>query len=428
VPPPDSLGALRERQFRLVFSAQAVSVLGDNIVPVALAFAVLDLTHSASDLGLVLAARTIPLVVFILVGGVWADRLPRQRLMVTSDLVHFMSQALMAALLVTGTATVLQLIVLQAVHGTATAFYRPASSGLIPQTVSRARLQQANALLFVALSVGTILGPVLAGVLVAVTDPGWAIALDAVTFAISGALLIRVKPLGLVTVSEGRGFFADLAGGWQEVRSRTWLWLTIVDAALFQFAVLGSFFVLGPLVAEHALHSKSAWALILAAFGLGAVIGGAAALRFHPRRPLVALHVVMLGVAPGLILLALHAPTLLIASAEVLAGFAMGFGGTLWETTLQERIRPDALSRVSAWDWMGSGALRPLGLIAAGPVAAAIGVRPTLLGAAAVLLCSSGISLVVPSVRHVVRPRHLHVPAAPSEPEPAPTLERAAEA
>jgi len=231
-----------------------------------------------------------------------------------------------------------------------------------------------------------------------------------------------------VTLSEGRGFFADLAGGWHEVRSRTWLWLTIADAALFQFAVLGSFFVLGPLVAEHGLHSRAAWALILTAFGVGAVVGGAAALRFHPRRPLVALHVVMLGVAPGLILLAVQAPTWLIASAEVLAGFAMGFGGTLWETTLQEKIRPDALSRVSAYDWMGSGALRPLGLIAAGPVAAAIGVRPTLLGAAVVVLGSSGISLLVPSVRGVVRPRHLRTPAAPPEPEPGPTLERAAEA
>jgi MFS family permease len=426
VPPPDSLGALRERQFRLVFSAQAISVLGDNVVPVALAFAVLDLTHSASDLGLVLAARTIPLVVFILIGGVWADRLPRQRLMVTSDLVHFMSQALMAALLVTGSANIWQLVVLQAVHGAATAFYRPASSGLIPQTVSRARLQQANALLFVALSVGTILGPVIAGVVVAVASPGWAIGLDAVTFAVSGAILTQVKPLGVVTLSEGRGFFADLAGGWHEVRSRTWLWLTIADAALFQFAVLGSFFVLGPLVAMHELHGSSSWALILTAFGIGAVVGGAAALRFHPRRPLVGLHVVMLGVAPGLILLAVPAPTVLIAAAEVLAGFAMGFGGTLWETTLQEQIRPDALSRVSAYDWMGSGALRPLGLIAAGPVAAAIGVRPTLLGAAAIVLGSSGISLLVPSVRGVVRPRHPRITAAPPAPEP--TLERAAEA
>src|SRR5690349_14952594 len=169
-----------------------------------MAFAVLDLTHSASDLGLVLAARTIPLVVFILVGGVWADRLPRQRLMITSDLVHFMSQALMAALLVTGSANVLQLIVLQAVHGTATAFYRPASSGLIPQTVSRARLQQANALLFVALSVGTIVGPALAGVLVAVTDPGWAISFDAITFSVSPAILTQLKPLGAVAVRVGR--------------------------------------------------------------------------------------------------------------------------------------------------------------------------------------------------------------------------------
>ena len=426
MPPPDSLGALRERQFRLVFAAQSVSVLGDNVVPVAMAFAVLDLTHSASDLGLVLAARTIPLVVFILVGGVWADRLPRQRLMITSDLVHFMSQSLMAALLVTGSANIWQLVVLQAVHGAATAFYRPASSGLIPQTVSRSRLQQANALLFVSLSVGTIVGPALAGVLVAVSTPGWAIAFDAVTFAISGAILTQVKPLGVVTVSEGRNFFADLAGGWHEVRSRTWLWLTILDAALFQFAVLGSFFVLGPLVAQQHLDGSSSWALILTAFGIGAVVGGAAALRYHPRRPLVALHVVMLGVAPGIVLLALHAPAGAIAAAEILAGFAMGFGGTVWETTLQEQIRPDALSRVSAYDWMGSGALRPLGLIAAGPVAAAIGTGQTLLVAALVLLGSSGISLLVPSVRGVVRSRHLSVPAGAAE--RVQTLEPAAEA
>ena len=425
MPLPDSFGALRERQFRLVFAAQSVSVLGDNVVPVAMAFAVLGLTHSASDLGLVLAARTIPLVVFILVGGVWADRLPRQRLMITSDLVHFLSQALMAALLVTGSANIWQLIVLQAVHGAATAFYRPASSGLIPQTVRRSRLQQANALLFVALSVGTIVGPALAGLLVALTSPGWAIAFDAITFAVSGAILTQVRPLGVVTVCEGRNFFADLVGGWHEVRSRTWLWLTILDAALFQFAVLGSFFVLGPLVAQQHLDGSSSWALILTGFGIGAVVGGAGALHYHPRRPLVALHVVILGVAPGVVLLALHAPTVVIAAAEILAGFAMGFGGTVWETTLQEQIRPDALSRVSAYDWMGSGALRPLGLIAAGPVAAAIGTRQTLLGAALVLLCSSGFSLLVPSVRGVVRPRRAR---EPTPAEPLAVLETVAEA
>ncbi len=402
---PQALRALEERQFRLVFSAQAVSVLGDNVVPVAMAFAVLDLTGSATDLGLVLAARTVPLVLFILVGGVWADRLPRQRLMVGSDAVHFASQALMAVLLITGTAQLWQLIVLQAIHGTATAFYRPAATGLIPHTVSRDNLQRANALLFLALSVGTIAGPAIAGVVVELASPGWAIGLDAVTFLVSAALLLRVQPLGFVTVSEGRGFFGDLARGWSEVRSRTWLWLTIINAAVFQCAVLGSFYVLGPVVAGESLGGASSWALILTAFGAGAVLGGLAALRFRPGRPLVALYLLMLGVAPGIALLAVGAPAWLIAAAEIPAGVAMGFGGTLWETTLQEKIPPDALSRVAAYDWMGSGALRPLGLIAAGPVAAALGLEPALLIVASIIVVSSGVALGVPSIRAVVRGR-----------------------
>jgi MFS family permease len=398
---PEAVRALEERQFRLVFTAQATSALGDNVVPVALAFAVLELTGSATDLGLVLAARTVPLIGFILVGGVWADRLPRQRLMVTSDLVHFGSQALMAVLLIGGVAQVWQLLVLQVVHGTATAFYRPASTGLVPHTISAARLQQANALLFLALSVGTIAGPTVAGILLWVASPGWAIGLDALTFLVSASLLVRVKPLGDVTVSEGRGFFADLAGGWNEVRSRTWLWVTMLDAAIFQFAVLGPFYVLGPLVAKESLHGSSSWAAILTGFGVGAVVGAGAGLRWRPQRPLVVLNVLVLGVAPGIVLLAVGAPTWAIAAAEVVAGLAMGLGGTLWETTLQQQVPADKLSRVSAYDWVGSGALRPLGLIAAGPVAAALGLETTLLVVAVILVSTCGTALSIASVRRV---------------------------
>jgi len=416
---PESIRALEERQFRLVFTAQATSVLGDNVVPVALAIAVLHLTGSATDLGLVLAARTVPAILLILIGGVWADRLPRQRLMITSDLVHFTSQALMAALLIGGVARLWQLILLQVVHGTATAFYRPAATGLVPQTIGRDRLQQANALLFLALSFGTIAGPAVAGILLLVASAGWAIALDALTFLASASLLSRLRPIGYVEVSEGRGFFSDLARGWNEVRSRTWLWVTMLDAAIFQCAVLGSFYVLGPLVAERSLGGSSSWAAILTAFGIGAVVGAGAALRWRPRHPLFVLYVLIRGVAPVIVLSALGAALWLIVPAEVVAGLGMGLGGTLWETTLQQRIPTESLSRVSAYDWMASGALRPLGLIAAGPVAAALGVETTLLAAAAILVSSSGLALFVPSIRHLVG-------GAPPGP-PVTTLEPAAE-
>ena len=160
------LGPLAEPQFRLLYAGQAVSLLGDALVPVALAFAVLDLTGSATDLGLVLAAQILPLALFLLAGGVWADRLPRQLVMLASDLVRCAVQAVLAALLLSGRAQLWELIVTAAIYGVAEAFFRPASTGLIPATVSPGRLQQANALLGMTTNGAWILGPALAGILV----------------------------------------------------------------------------------------------------------------------------------------------------------------------------------------------------------------------------------------------------------------------
>jgi MFS family permease len=312
------LGALGEREFRLVYGAQVVSLLGDGIVPVALAFAILDLTGSATDLGIVLAARTLPMVACLLAGGVIADRTSRRRLMVAADLVRLVSQGLLGVLLVSGNAEVWQLAALQAVLGGASGFFNPASSGLLPMVVSPAHLQQANALRGVAMASGSIAGPVIAGVLVATVGPGEALLADAATYGTSAVLLMRVR-VAESARARGPSFVADLRAGWREVRSRTWLWSIILAFSAVN-ALTAAFTVLGPLVAKRDLGGAGSWAAILAARGAGEVLGGLASLRARPRRPLLAATLACeLAVIPTL-LLGPPAPTAVIAAAALVGG------------------------------------------------------------------------------------------------------------
>lgn len=393
---------LREREFRLLFTARALSVLGDNVVPVALAFAVLDLTHSASALGLVLAARMGPMVVFLLIGGVWADRLPRQRLMLASDLIRSASQGVAAFVLITGTAELWHLLVLQLVTGSASAFFLPASTGLVPQTVPGERLQQANALLGLTSSTAGIAGPAIAGILVATVGPGWTIAIDAASFLASAACLSLMRVLRAAGPPSW-AFVSELVAGWREFRSRAWLWAIDLYAALGNFAVIAPFLVLGPLVAKESLGGASAWALIVAAFGVGEVLGGLTALRTRPKRTLVVGCALMTAFALPLALLAVPAPALAIAAAALLGAFGLTVFNTLFETTLQERIPPEALSRVSAYDWIASLAFLPLGFVVAGPAADAFGTSAALWAAAVWMLVSTVAVLSLRSVRSVRR-------------------------
>jgi MFS family permease len=385
-------GPLRRKGFRALYSAHVVSVLGDGLVSVALAFAVLDLTGSASDLGLVLLARLVPTVLFYVAGGVWGDRLPRHRLMVASNALSFASQTTMGALLVTDHATIALLVALQAVQGVATAFYRPAASGIVPRLVPREELQQANALMWGAMSVGGVLGPAVSGVLVATAGPGWAILADGLTFAVAAGLLLRLGRHDLGHARVPAGFWADVRTGWQEVRSHTWIWTSIVYFAVFQLLYIPSISVLGPVIAKESLGGAAAWALIVSALGIGSILGNILALRVRVRRPLAVAFVVILATVPGLVLLGLAAPALAIAGACIVSGTAFGLANTLWETTLQQGVPAERLSRVSAYDWMGSTALRPVGFAIIGPIALAVGVRPTLLAiSAAVVVCSVAI-------------------------------------
>ena len=395
----DSFDALRERQFRLLFTGQIVSLLGDAITGVALAFAALDLTGSATDLGYVFAAKAVPLVGFLLIGGVFADRLPRRAVMLTADVVRFGTQGGVAMLILTHSAQIWEIVVLQAISGTASAFFNPASTGLTPMTVSPERLQQANALRGLSMASTGIIGSVISGALVAGVGAGWALAIDAATFAVSAFFLGQLRLPAHVTLPP-QSFFGDLHEGWREFASRTWVWMIVVAASLGNM-VLSVFVVLGAEISKTSLGGPGAWAAILAAIGIGSLLGGFVSLRIRVRYPLYFGSSLLAFLAAPIALLALRMPVAVIAAGALLSGVANMIFSALWETSLQQHIPPAALSRVSAYDWFGSLAFQPLGFVIAGPAAVAIGASPTLWIAAGTILVMTAAVLATPSVRRL---------------------------
>ena len=372
---PSDLEVLRQRDFRFVFSAAVVSLLGDGVLPVALAFAVLDLTGSATDLGIVLAARTVALVASLLVGGVVADRIGRRMVMISADLVRLVGQGVIGVMLVSGDATVAEIAVSQLLLGAASGFFNPASSGLIP-TVAGERLQEANALRGMAIAAGNIAGPAIAGVLVVTAGPGWALLIDAVSYGASAVLLARVRRDDARPASTEH-FLADLRDGFAEVRSRTWVWSTIVAfSVLTTFAL--AFPVLGALIARRDLGGAGAWAAILVARAVGALVDSTTLLRLRPQRPLLVATLAGMVTALPTLLLAVPAPLVWIVIAAFISGVGPMVFNTLWETTLQQHIPASARSRVSAYDWLGSMALQPVGYALIGPLATGIGVSAAL--------------------------------------------------
>lgn len=400
---PQALGALSERPFRFQFLAGATSVIGDTIVDVALVFAVLRLTGSAGDLGAVLAARTVTLVVFVLIGGVWADRVPRQWLMAISDVGRFATQGTLGVLLVTGQAELWHFFVLESINGAATAFFQPAQIGLTPQTISPARLQQANALLSFTWSAGSIIGPALGGIIVVTVGPGWGLIIDALTFALSAYFLTQIRLPKEATYAPRKRFLRELADGWHEVRSRTWVWVSILNFMLFQLLMLPTFFVLGPVIAQRDLGGAKTWALILAMSGIGAVLGDLLALRLEPKRPLRVTFLIMLICLPAMFLLGARAAVPLIAIASVPWGVSFSFGNTLWFTALQDHIPEAAISRVSSFDWIGSTVLRPIGFAVVGPISETLGLAATFIWAATIMGTVEVLTSMVPSVANLPR-------------------------
>ncbi len=381
-------GVPAQRAFRLLFAAQSISSLGDRLVPVALAFAVLDLTGSATALGAVLAAQTIPLVAFVLFGGVWADRLSRRRVMLASDLVRAVSQGSSAALLLTGRAHVWELVALQAVYGTAVAFFGPAALALLPETVETSQLQQANSLIALSGNVAAVIGPAVAGVIVAASHPGWGLAFDAVTFLGSAACVAAMPPV-VAAVRERAPMLSELRAGWSAFRARRWLWITVACFTLYVGFGWAPWQVLGPQIARQSLGGPGAWAAIVVALGVGSVAGGLIALRFRPRYPLRMSMCVFVTVTPAMMAsVAAHAPLPLILALALIDGSAGTMFNTFWFTSMQSDIPAGEQARVFSWDYLGSTAMLPLGQALSGPVAATLGLSTT-------LYCAAGVTFVL---------------------------------
>ena len=390
---------LSERNFQLLFAARTISFFGSNLVPIAVAFAVLDMTGSATDVGLSFAARTLAQIVTLLVGGVVADRLPRRRVMIGSEGASMLVQVALGTLLVTGTATLWELFALQALAGASFAFFTPASAGLVPQVVGPEQRQQANGLMSVARYSAYVFGAAVGGALVATIGPGWAIIGDAVTFGFSAVLLTQIRIPSEAAMMQAPKFLRQLAEGWQAFTEHTWVWLITVWISLYFLISYAPFFVLGPYVAEHSMHGAAGWATVLTGEAIGALGGGLAAIRIEPPRPLLTVGLIFLVTGLQLVLLGARAPLASIAFAAALAGFAFSFGSVIFETAVQRGIEPSKLSRVSAYNWMGAMVFLPAGYAIAGPVAGAIGISTSLWIGAAWLVVSTAVVVAVRDVR-----------------------------
>lgn len=404
-----SFGVLSRRPFRLLFLARTVSLLGSAMAPIALAFAVLDSKGgSATTLGLVLAGRSVAQVLLLLFGGVLADRLPRMRLMVVSDLVAFAGQAAIAALVLASGTSLIALTLLNMLAGAAGALFQPAARGAVQQLVPRADLQAANGLLRLSQNTMSIAGVALGGVLVATVGGGWGLAFDAGTFLVSAALLSAVRVADTARAVR-TSILADLRAGWREFTSLRWVVLVVL-----QFAFVNLCFtavnVLGPVMAEQRLGGPAAWAEITVSMAVGMVGGSLVAMRVRARRPIRAAVLATFGFLPPFALLGWGAPVWLIALSMFVNGVCVDVFEVLWDTTLQQHVPPESISRITSYDLVASFALGPVGLVLVGPVSTAAGVSHTILGAGALLTVVTATVFATRSVRRV--------PALPAEPQP----------
>lgn len=395
---------LRARDFRLLLGARTASLLGTAMAPVGLAFAVLHATGRVGDLGLVLAAQSAAMLVLLPVGGVVADRRPRRQVLITADCVSALAQSATTGVVLAGSRSIVLLAGLQAFVGASRAFAAPALTGLVPQTVPAQVRQQGNALVGLTRNITGLLGGPLAGLLAVLFGPPAALAVDAGSYAVSASCWFRLRVV--VGGSGGGGMLTELREGWTEFRSRTWLWAIVVQFAVLVGFGVAAFDVLGPVVARDRLGGASSFGIVLGAEALGAVAAGLLGLRVRFRRPLLVGTYGTLLLVPELLLLAWSSSLAAISVSAAAAGAGMGLFGVLWETALQDLVPPDALSRVSSYDALGSFVLLPVGLALMGPLVGAVGVPSALVtGAVGVLVPTLGV-LAVRDVRRPIDELH----------------------
>ncbi|ASR00679.1 MFS transporter [Streptomyces sp. 11-1-2] len=388
--------------FRLFFTARTTSLLGDAMLPVAITAAVIRAGYGASGVGYALAALVAPFAALIIFGGVLSDRFGARRLMVVSDTARLCSQAVLALLFLLGTPRLWQILVLLALIGAGSAIFQPGVASITPRIAQD--VQKANATLRISESVTAVIGPSLAGLLLAVSSPATVVALDALTYGVSGAclLLLRSVPMGPAARDGESSFRADLVEGWREFRARTWLWSVIVVFMLWQLAGAGPTMTLGnsTLVTDY---GASTFGLVMSSLGAGSVLGGIVAIRLRPRYPLRAgaLSMILWALMP--LGVALGFPPPLIAGCYGVSGVGMAFWIVMFHTSVQTHIPQEVLGRVHAYDAAGSLVMKPVGQAVAGPLAVVTGTAPLLCVSASMALVACALLLAIPAVRGLKR-------------------------
>jgi MFS family permease len=395
-------GVFRHRDFRLLLAGQAASTIGDRIVFVALALYVTEL-GSPSDVGIVLACHAVPLVAFLLIGGVWADRLPRHKVMIATDLIRFALHALLATLIFTGEVEIWSIALIEAGFGTAEAFFRPAYTGLVPQTIPEEEIQPAKAAFASMETVSEFAGPALATALVLGVGPGYAFAIDAATFLVSAAFLVQLRPRDRGIAVVRTTVLAELREGWSEVRSRTWVWVIVLVFSLGLLTSFGPWMTLGPTVSLEHYDTRAVYGILVSAMGAGTIVGALIGFRWRPRYPMRTGMLIALPWPAAMGAFALGFPVALLVAISLLAGIGIALFGIWWETALAERVPPQVLSRVTAYDWMGSQALLPIGNVLAGPLGEKLGAVEVLAAGSAFALAVLVSSLLVKDVRSLAR-------------------------
>lgn len=393
------LAPLRHRSFRRLFLSQLVSSVGDSFNLVALPFVVLSTGHSIAAVGTVFAARSFTQVLFTALGGIVADRLTLIPIMQVTDWIRATTQVVAGLLVLTGQATIWELAALFAVYGAASAFFFPASRAVLPTVIELDLMQPANALSSVMFSLSGLVGPLLAGALLIVVSPAFALLVDSASFVLSG-LLITGLGVRREASTRSASLREDARLGLEVVRRTRWLLVGLVHAAVFQVLVIGALTVLGPALALDQYDGARSWAVLLAATGAGGLLGGALAYRGLPSRPLLVVYSVLLAtVGPVFIAMGVRAPFFLVLVLMALYGGGLTMADTIWHTTLQSFVPRHALGRVAALDVMVSTALRPVGLALIGPLGLWLGLRPTLVGVGITVSLVTAVVLASRAVR-----------------------------
>ncbi|MEU3223049.1 MFS transporter [Streptomyces sp. NPDC006976] len=401
--PPSAHPAPAGRNYRLLTAASVITGLGTHGALIAAAFAVLQGGGDGGDVGLVAAARTVPLVLFLLIGGAIADRLPRHRVMVAANTLNCVSQGLFALLVLAGDPQLWQMMVLTALCGTGQAFFGPAAEGMLMSSVSGEQASRAFALFRMSTQGAAIGGAALGGAMIAAMDPGWVLAVDAAAFAVAGALRAFLDVSHIPPREPGGGLLADLRDGWQEFTGRPWLWAIVAQFSVVVAAVGAAEAVYGPLVARDSLGGARPWGFALAAFGVGNLAGALLMTRWKPRRLLLAgtLCVFPLALPSAGLAVPLSAGWLCVVM--FVSGTAIEVFGVSWMTAMHQEIPEEKLSRVSAYDWFGSVAMVPVATALAGPVESLVGRGQALWGCAGLVVLVTGAVLFVPDVRNLTR-------------------------